>query len=391
MTDFDEIHDRSNTNSVKWDSLKNTYQEEDLLPMWVADMDFLSPDFVREDLQAYLDSGVLGYAEAPESLYQAIIDWQKRQHQFTVKKEEILFSSGVVPSIALAVQAYTKTGDGILIHDPVYHPFAGTVLDNHRKLIRSRLIEKDGHFEMDFADMEQQIQTKEIKMFILCNPHNPGGRVWSKAELIQVGKLCQKYGVLIISDEIHQDLIFPPYQFTTFQNAFDPEGEMSITLTAATKTFNLAGIKNSMIFIKNKQLRDQFSSQQKENHMHQINTFGFVGTESAYRKGEDWLAELLRYLQKNITFVEDYLKENLPKVTAMHPEGTYLIWLDFSAYGLSDKELENLLVHKGKVVLNTGISFGPSGAGRMRLNIAAPLTTIQEGMERIKKALAELD
>lgn len=391
MTNFDEIIQRRNTNCVKWDTICQTYQEEDLLPMWVADMDFSSPAFVIEDMKNFLQTSVLGYAVNPDSLYDAIISWQKRRHDFAVKKEEILFSSGVVPSIATAIQAYTQPGEAVMIHDPVYFPFAGSVLENKRKLVRSKLLEVDGRFEMDFSDMEKKFQDEAIKLFILCNPHNPGGRVWSKDELEKLGRLCEKYRVLLISDEIHQDLIFAPNQFTTFQNAYDHEGKFSIVLTAATKTFNLAGIKNSMVFIRDKQLREAFSEKQKENHVQEINTFGLTGTESAYSKGDGWLDELLVYLADNISFAEDFFKAHMPKVKAMHPEGTYLIWLDFSAYGLSDKALEERLVHIGKVVLNTGISFGPQGTGHMRLNAAAPKALIKEGLSRIQNAFDGLE
>lgn len=387
MLDFDVNIDRKHTNSEKWDSIEETYHEQNLLPMWVADMDFESPEFVRKDLQEFLATGVLGYVQEPDSLYQAIIDWQARHHQFQIRKEDIIFSSGVVPSIVNAIQAYTKENETVMIHDPVYFPFTGSVRDNRRTLVRSRLKEVNGHFEMDFADMEEKIRRENVKLFVLCNPHNPGGRVWSADELRQLGELCEKYQVLIVSDEIHQDLVFTPNQFTTFQNAYDPEGKFSIILTAATKTFNLAGIKNSMVFIRNPKLREAFISKQRQNHTQEINTFGLLGTESAYNKGDKWLSALLDYCWGNVLFTEKYLKEKLPKISVMQPEGTYLMWLDFSAYGLTDQELEDRLIHKGKVVLNTGISFGPAGAGRMRLNIAAPRNLIEEGLKRISAAL----
>lgn len=383
MTDFDNVIERRNTNSVKWDSIVSTYKEEDLLPLWVADMDFPSPPFVNDAIRSFLDTGVLGYSLIPDSLYEAIINWQQRHHSFTINKDEILFSSGVVPSIATALQAYTEPGDAVLIQDPVYFPFSNTIKENERKLVRSELKVEEGHFVVDYDDMEAKIKENNVKAFILCNPHNPGGRVWTKEELVKMGELCKKYGVLVISDEIHQDLIFAPNEFITFQNAIDPEGAFSIILTAATKTFNLAGIKNSMIFIKNEELKKKFTAVQQRNHDYEINTFGLIGTEAAYAHGDAWLTDLLAYLQANIDFVIEYFATNLPKVNVMRPEGTYLVWLDFSAYALSDKELEDAFIHEAKVVLNTGISFGPAGSGHMRLNVAAPKATLAEGLERI--------
>ncbi|KAF1298308.1 aminotransferase class I/II [Enterococcus sp. JM4C] len=383
MSRFDEQIDRKNTDSVKWDSIEETYQATDLLPLWVADMDFLAPSPVIKAFEEYSKKGLFGYSIIPNSLYQAVIDWQKRRHHYLLEKADILFSSGVVPSIALAVQSYTNEGDSVLIHDPVYHPFAAVVKENNRNLVRSSLTTENGHFQMDLAEMEQLIVAHAVKLFILCNPHNPGGRVWSKEELLAVGKLCQKHGVTVVSDEIHQDLVFAPHTFTSFQ-LVDPSFEaFSIVLTAATKTFNLAAIKNSMVFIKDPTLREQFQETQKRTMHGEINTFGYIGTEAAYNQGEAWLEELLPYLQENIQFVESYLAEHLPAVGVMSPEGTYLMWLDFSSFGLTDTELQTHFIEKAKVVLNSGIIFGSKGTGHMRLNIACPRATLEEGLARI--------
>ncbi|MGM0123477.1 cystathione beta-lyase [Enterococcus sp. AZ194] len=383
MTRFDEQIDRTGTDSVKWDSITHTYQADDLLPLWVADMDFLAPTPVIEAFTSYSKKGLFGYSIIPESLVQAVIDWQKRRHNYVLTKEEILFSSGVVPSIAMAVQSYTKEGESVLIHDPVYHPFAAVIKENHRNLVRSSLIEQNNHFVMDLDEMEYLITKHQVKLFILCNPHNPGGRVWSNEELIAVGNLCKKHGVIVVSDEIHQDLVFTPQSFTSFQTADPSFEEFSIVLTAATKTFNLAAIKNSMVFIKNPMLFAQFQKTQKRNMHGEINTFGYIGTEAAYNFGEAWLDELLVYLQDNVDFVKNYLAEHLPEVGLMSPEGTYLMWLDFSSFGLDDTALETHFIKKAKVVLNSGIIFGPKGSGHMRLNIACPRATLEEGLKRI--------
>ncbi|MBO0473011.1 pyridoxal phosphate-dependent aminotransferase [Enterococcus ureasiticus] len=384
MVEFDTVYDRRNTNCSKWDSITDTYGEDGLLPLWIADMDFKANKPVLNALKKTAEQGILGYSPAPDSLYEAIQSWQKRHHDYSISKEAILFNSGVVPSLSLAIQAYSEPGDAILIYDPVYPPFAKVVEQNNRKLIRSQLLTEQGHFVMNLEEMEKQIVAENVRLFILCNPHNPGGRVWTKSELEAFGKLCAKYDVLVISDEIHQDLIFAPHVFTTFANVHSTFKDFSITLTAATKTFNLAGIKNSMIFIENPILRKQFVEAQERNFQNEINIFGYVGTEAAYQNGDNWLKELLVYLTENIDTVSEFLKTELPEVKMMRPEGTYLIWLDFSAFGLTDAKLQNQLVHKGKVVLNPGITFGPNGTQHMRLNVACPKETLLEGLRRIK-------
>lgn len=387
MTNFDQPIERLGTNSVKWDAILQMYNEQELLPLWIADMDFKAPAGVLKAYQKLLDHGVLGYADTPESLYTAIIDWEKKHHQLTIEKEEILFFSGVLAGIATAVQAFTKPNDTILIHDPVYPPFANIITTNHRQLVRSQLIEENGHFVMDFGDIEEKFKQHQVKVMILCNPHNPGGRVWLKEELQQLGELCRKYGVLVFSDEIHQDLVFSPNEMTSFFAAGDGFSDFSLQFTSMTKTFNLAGIKNSIVFAKNEKLRKQLEHKQTENFQQEINTFGLIGMEAAYETGEEWLAELLPYVQSNIAYTMTFFQEHLPKVKIMNPEGTYLLWLDFSAYGLADEELEERLVHKGKVVLNAGISYGPSGKQHMRLNVACPQVILAEGLKRITAAL----
>ncbi|EGO6011291.1 aminotransferase class I/II-fold pyridoxal phosphate-dependent enzyme [Enterococcus faecalis] len=308
MFNFNETIDRRHTNCVKWDTVETSYHEKDLLPLWVADMDFKVHQPILDALSQVIEQGILGYAVAPNDLYQAIQDWQRQHHQLIVEKEEILFNSGVVPSLATAVQAYTAPADSVMICDPVYPPFADVVKQNERRLVRHSLLEVNGHYEVDLVKMEQQIIEEKVKLLLFCNPHNPGGRVWTKEELLAIGRLCQKHQVTVVSDEIHQDLIFKPHTFTSFTVADEAFKEFTVTLTAATKTFN------------------------------------------------------------------------------MEPEGTYLLWLDFSSYSLTDRELRDTLIHKGKVVLNPGISFGPQGSQHMRLNLACSKETLEEGLLRIKKA-----
>lgn len=388
MTNFEQPIDRLGSNSVKWDAILKSYNEENLLPLWIADMDFKAPAGVLQAYQKLLEHGILGYADTPDTLYTAISNWEQEHFKLAVRKEEILFFSGVLAGITTAIQAFTKPNDVILIHDPVYPPFANIITTNRRQLVRSQLVEENGHFVMDLADMEEKFKQHQVKVMILCNPHNPGGRVWTKKELYQLGELCQKYQVLVLSDEIHQDLVFPPNKMTSFFNAGDGFSDFSLQFTSMTKTFNLAGIKNSVVFVKNEKLRSQLIRKQEENFQQEINTFGLVGMEAAYETGEEWLAVLLPYIQSNITYTMNFFQEQLPKVKIMKPEGTYLLWLDFSEYDLSDKELEERFVHKGKVVLNTGVSYGPSGKQHMRLNVACPRVVLEEGLNRIVRALS---
>lgn len=388
MTNFEQPIDRLGSNSVKWDAILKSYNEENLLPLWIADMDFKAPAGVLQAYQKLLEHGILGYADTPDTLYTAISNWEQEHFKLAVRKEEILFFSGVLAGITTAIQAFTKPNDVILIHDPVYPPFSNIITTNRRQLVRSQLVEENGHFVMDLADMEEKFKQHQVKVMILCNPHNPGGRVWTKKELYQLGELCQKYQVLVLSDEIHQDLVFPPNKMTSFFNAGEGFSNFSLQFTSMTKTFNLAGIKNSVVFVKNEKLRSQLIRKQEENFQQEINTFGLVGMEAAYETGEEWLAELLPYIQSNITYTMNFFREQLPKVKIMEPEGTYLLWLDFSEYDLSDKELEERFVHKGKVVLNTGVSYGPSGKQHMRLNVACPRVVLEEGLNRIVRALS---
>jgi cystathionine beta-lyase len=388
MTNFEQPINRLGSNSVKWDAILKSYNEENLLPLWIADMDFKAPAGVLQAYQKLLEHGILGYADTPDTLYTAISNWEQEHFKLAVRKEEILFFSGVLAGITTAIQAFTKPNDVILIHDPVYPPFANIITTNRRQLVRSQLVEENGHFVMDLADMEEKFKQHQVKVMILCNPHNPGGRVWTKKELYQLGELCQKYQVLVLSDEIHQDLVFPPNKMTSFFNAGDGFSDFSLQFTSMTKTFNLAGIKNSVVFVKNEKLRSQLIRKQEENFQQEINTFGLVGMEAAYETGEEWLAELLPYIQSNITYTMNFFREQLPKVKIMKPEGTYLLWLNFSEYDLSDKELEERFVHKGKVVLNTGVSYGPSGKQHMRLNVACPRVVLEEGLNRIVRALS---
>lgn len=390
MAQFDQLHNRLQTNSIKWDTLEKDYQVRDLSAFWVADMDFQVAPAIQQALSEYVATGIYGYHLLPDSLYEAIISWQKRRHEYDIQKEAILFSSGVVPSLVMCIEALTRPGDTILIHDPVYPPFAEVVESNHRQLVRSSLLKREGKFQMDFHEMEALIIEHQIKLFILCNPQNPGGRVWSNEELKQLGLLCQKHHVLVISDEIHQDLILAPNHFTSFQTVDESFAEFSVILTSATKTFNLAGVKLAMIFAKNRELREKIKSLQQVTRQDEVNTFGIIATQAAYDYAEDWLEELLVYLKMNVEETCAFFSESLPKVNVMQPEGTYLIWLDFSAYGLTDKELHHQLIYEAGVVLNKGATFGSNGKQHVRMNVACSNRLLKKGLTQIKEAFLRL-
>lgn len=383
---FDEIIDRQEHNSIKWGSSKQLFGDEAILPMWVADMDFANPPMVLDELKKIVDHRILGYAFPPDSLYQAIIDWQKERHNMQLNAHDILFSPGVVPSIALLIQTFTKEEDAVMIHDPVYNPFEHMVTLNDRKAIRSPLMIADGLFNMDFENIEQQFKQEKVKLFVLSNPQNPGGRVWTKQELTQLADLCQKYHVLLCSDEIHGDLVYQPEEFISVVTINENYKDFVITLTAATKTFNLAGIKNSMIFVQNESLREALVQTQAKSEQNTINTFGYAATEAAFKSGGLWLEELITYLKTNLDTICAFFDTELPEVFYMKPQGTYLFWFDCSTLDLLDEQLTQHFAQVGKIGLNAGSAYGPRGKQFMRLNFAAPHATVVEGLKRIKYA-----
>ncbi|MEG0268295.1 MAG: MalY/PatB family protein [Carnobacterium sp.] len=383
---FNEVIDRKDSLGIKWNKLDQLFGTEEVLPMWIADMDYATPKPILDALKKVLDGRILGYTAPPDSLYQAIIQWQKERHQMELTKEDILFSPGVVPSIAVIIQALTNEQDAILIHDPVYTPFSNMIELNKRRCIRSTLLLEDNQFKIDFEDIEKKIIEEQVKLFILCNPQNPGGRVWSKKELITIAELCKKYKVLLISDEIHGDLIFSPNQFTSLVTLDSSYQDFVLTLSAATKTFNIAGVKLSMIYIQNAEIYKKIQRFQECIEHSGLNTFGYIATEVAFTQCGPWLEELMKTLSQNLDKITAFFDKELPQVTYMKPQGTYLFWFDCSSLNLTDEELMNRFIHVGKIALNSGVAYGPGGSQYMRLNSAAPDVLIKEGLKRIKCA-----
>lgn len=385
---FDKIIDRKGTASVKYDLRNLIFNNPEVIPMWVADMDFETPDFIREAIIARANHPVYGYTFRSDAYHQSIINWLKKRHDWNIEQDWILFSPGVVPALNIAVLALTNPGDEIIVQPPVYFPFFTAVKDHNRQLVYNELLLKDGKYQMNFDQLEEQAQT--ARMLILCNPHNPVGRAWHKSELEQLAAICVKNNLLVISDEIHSDLVLPGHKHSVFAKINPALDSQLITMHAASKTFNLAGLASSSVIIKDQAMREQFKRLVSGLHMDMGNLFGFVATQAAFENGESWLSELLAYISNNISFTETYIKQHLPKIRVIVPEATYMIWLDFSAYGMSDKELKSFLIDKAGVGFNAGVDFGPGGKGFMRMNVACTHSLLQQALEKMSKAFSEL-
>lgn len=381
---FETAPNRIGQHTYKW---KEAEKDSQVLPAWIADMDFEVLPEIKQTVHDYADQLVYGYTYASEELINAVLAWERDEHGYTFDQEALVFIEGVVPAISTAIQAFTKEGDAVLINTPVYPPFARSVKLNDRRLITNSLIEQDGLFQIDFEQLERDIVDNEVKIYVLCNPHNPGGRVWEEDVLEEIGRLCQRYGVLVVSDEIHQDLTLFGHKHQSFNTVSPDFKDFSLILASATKTFNIAGTKNSYAVIENPSLRQKFQKRQLANNQHEISGLGFLATEAAYRYGKSWLTELKAILEENIDFVVNYFAKEAPRLRVMKPQGTYLVWLDFSAYGLTDDQLFQLLREEAKVVLNRGSDFGQEGKGHARLNTAAPKTMIKEICRRIAEVL----
>ncbi|MFI3069514.1 MalY/PatB family protein [Streptococcus suis] len=383
MTQYNFIDspNRLSQHAEKWRKVET---DKELLPLWIADMDFEPLPEIRQVIRDYADHHVFGYPYASDSLYQSIIDWEDRQHGYKIERESILLIEGVVPALTVAIQSLTEEGDAVLINTPVYPPFARTVKLNNRQLVTNSLVDVDGIFRIDFDQLEKDIVENQVKLYIFCNPHNPGGRVWTREEVLAIGCLCQKHGVILVSDEIHQDLTLYGHKHYSFNTVDENFKDFSIILSSATKTFNIAGTKNSFAIIENPSIRKTFAKRQLINNQHEIPTIGLLTTEAAFTYGDEWLKELKVILERNIDFVEEYLTTHT-RIKVMKPQGTYLIWLDFSAYELEHAELFDILHCKAKLILNDGLTFGKEGKHHARLNVAAPFNMIEEACQRLGK------
>ena len=378
---FDEIIDRRDTGSVKW------HYSDDTIPLWVADMDFKAAQPILNAIEQVAQHGILGYTKPTEALYESIIQWHGSRYGLQLDKQNILFSPGVVPSLALMMNVFTEVGDAVLVNDPIYTPFMTKVEQNGRTLVMSALKEFDGKYQLDLADIEAKIIEHKVKLYLLCNPHNPGGRVWTRQELEALLALCKKHDVAIVSDEIHQDLTLSGYTFTPLLTLAKGYAHKVVSLTSMTKTFNIAGIKGSMIFAKDDALIKKISQQQQLNDEYELNLFAYEVMRSAYEEGDEWLEQALNYIEANVDLTISFLKQHLPDIKIMRPEASYLIWLDCSAYAQDNQKLYDKL-REAKVELNAGVKYGAEGHLKMRLNVACPEALLREGLNRVSAAFS---
>lgn len=385
MYNFDKVISREGTSCVKYDLRKAVFGTEDLLPMWIADMDFQSPPAVIDAAQELCNHGIFGYAFRSESSIEAFIAWVSKRHNWNIKREWITSSPGIVAALPIAIRAFTATGDKILIQTPVYPPFHSVVKDNNRQLVCSPLIIKDGQYQIDWEDFETKLKNG-VKMFILCNSHNPLGRVWNRDELEQMGDLCCKYGVIIFSDEIHSDLALFGNIHIVMASISGEIAQNTITAMAPSKTFNIAGMLNSVIISSSKVLLSGFHKELTSLHLDLGNILGHITMEAAYKYGEDWLNELIKYLEGNVNYAYNFINDEIPSVKLIKPQGSFLLWLDFRETGYSHQEVGERLIKIAKLGLNDGAAFGKEGIGFRRMNIGAPLSVVKEGLNRLKTA-----
>ncbi|KAB1439402.1 MalY/PatB family protein [Candidatus Galacturonibacter soehngenii] len=383
---FDEPINRKNTYSIKYDGAAKFKKPDDLLPLWIADMDFLSPPIVSDKLKELAERGVYGYSLINQEYYQAVQNWYVNHYDWNPKQEWLLVTPGIVFAMAMAIRALTKEGEGVLIQRPVYYPFTTVIERNNRKLVNSPLRLVNGRYEIDYEDFENKIVQNNVKIFLLCNPHNPVGRVWTKEEIKKLADICLKRNVTIVSDEIHSDYVYQGHKHTVLSKLDKAYEEITITCTAPTKTFNLAGLQISNIWIPNLQIRKSIRREIVKTGYDWPSLTGIIACQAAYQGGKDWLIHVKEYLTDNLNYVKEFLTHELPEVKLIEPEGTYLIWLDFRGLLLPDEVIENLIVHKAKLWLDHGTMFGEEGKGFQRINIACPRSVLEEAMNRIKFA-----
>ncbi|SDF15135.1 MalY/PatB family protein [Sporomusa acidovorans] len=385
---FDTVITRQNSGSTKWDDAATLFGSTDVLPFWVADMDFPSPPAITEALAARVRHGIFGYPSPHSYAYDAVVSWMEKRHNWQTKPAWMVSTPGVVTAITLAVQTFTKAGDKIIIQPPVYPPFFASVQNQNRTVIENPLFYKDGSYHMDFDDLA--VKAREAKMLILCSPHNPVGRVWSRPELAKLLEICLENNVLVLTDEIHGDLVYTGHQHIPLASLETGTEDKIITLTAPSKTFNTAGLYTSIAIIADSELRRQFSQTIQKLGINKSNVFGITALEAAYRHGAPWLDELLIYLEGNAEYLTEFISDNIPALKVNKPQGTYLAWLDCRNLNLSQQELVQFFAKKAKVGLNDGITFGRQGTGFMRLNFGCPRPLLAEGLQRIALAVKQL-
>lgn len=401
--DFDQRINRNGTNSYKWDYVKRdgaivpwnetdaSLHERPVLPLWVADMDFPCPQPVVDAVSEIAGMGVYGYAFPPPSYFESVVRWMKRRHNWSVDPDTICFTPGIVPALHMLVSAYTKPGDKVLVQPPVYYPFYHAIEHLQTRPALNPLTYRDGRYYMDFDDLEAKCADPDVKMAILCHPHNPVGRIWTREELRRFGRICMDNDVLVVSDEIHGDLILGNRDFTPYATLGTEYAERSIICTSPSKTFNLAALQASNMMIPDPGLREAFQQTVRSTGIFTLNPFGIAAVEAAYDHGEEWLSQLLAYLEGNYRFLASFFRERLPGIPVIETEGTYLVWVDFTSLGLDKDALQRLMMEEARVFLDEGYIFGPEGEGFERINIACPRSILAEALERIEAAVKGLD
>lgn len=384
---FDEIINRKNTNSIKYDGAAKFKKSDDLLPLWIADMDFKSPQSVIHALTGVSKGGLYGYSLIDQNYFNALDNWYVKNYDWKLKNEWLLVTPGIIFAIAMAIRSLTEEGEGVLIQRPVYYPFTTVIVRNNRKLVNNSLVLKDNRYVIDYEDFENKIIENNVKLFIFCNPHNPVGRVWTKEEIVKLADICLKHDVKIISDEIHSDFVYDGHKHVVLSNLSKEYEDITITCTAPTKTFNLAGLQISNIWIPNLQIRKGIRKEIVKTGYDWPSLTGIVACQSAYESGDKWLIELKTYLQGNLAFIKEYITKHLPEIKLIEPEGTYLVWLDFRGLGLPDEEVESLIINKAKLWLDNGAMFGEEGSGFQRINMACPRAVLEEALSRIRHAI----
>lgn len=379
--DFDKQISRRGTDSYKWDSAKS----EDVLPMWVADMDFHTAPAIVDALRHRVEHGIFGYTRVPDSYYQAVTNWFARRHNWTIDRKWIIYTSGVVPAVSAIIKALTKPGDKVLVQTPVYNCFFSSIRNNGCEITTSPLVHIGNTFIIDYDDLERKVADPKVKVMLLCNPHNPAGRVWRREELIRIGEICIRHGVTVVSDEIHCELVFPGHHYTPFASISDEFLQNSVTCISPSKAFNIAGLQIANIVCADAGRRAQIDRAINDNEVCDVNPFGVIATQAAYNEGEEWLNRLIEYLHTNYLYMQEFCREHLPDFPITVLEGTYLVWMDCRKLGMASEELEQQLIDKAGLWLNAGTMYGAEGEGFMRWNIACPRATLTEGLNRFMK------
>ena len=387
---FNTVIDRHGTNCIKTDLAVIRGKPADVLSLWVADMDFPTSPAILEALHNKVDHGIFGYSCLDDDFFAALKNWMQTEHDFSPERRDLVTTPGVVFGISCAIKAFTNEGDAVIIQTPVYYPFKNMIELNKRKLVTSSLYEKDGKYYIDFEDFEKKIKENNVKLFILCSPHNPVSRVWTREELQKLNEICLSNNVIVFSDEIHNDFVYEPNKHIVFSNLSPEAAENSIVSMSVSKTFNLAGLQFSTNFIKNPMLRKKFRDEKDKTGYDEPSLMGLTAAYAAYKNGKPWLLDLHKHLKENIDFLRSFLAEKLPKVRLIEPEGTFLLWLDFSKLGLSDSQIDDIIVNKAKVWLDRGTMFGPEGEFYQRINVATPRPVVEEALNRIAGAFKEI-